>query len=1100
MPLAAIQEHFWFPDGSAAEQAPLTECVGLAVPVSLDSNALRTAVRAMLSRHEILRSAVRAEGGQPVQVVLPVPQPLPITEIALPLDPGADLALLRDQELTRFACTGIDPAAGGAIAFLLMRGGGPNGGDVLAVALHHLFLDATAVRLLLAELSADYDAALAGKPSPVPTPELQYSDFVRWESDTLFPAFEAADTAWWQATLRDAPTSLDLRPDRPRRRIKRGAGRRTAFVLPGVAGLALRGTARTLRCSPYALCLAGWAATIARSTGHPDLILGALAANRTVPQLKTLIGQLSNTVPLRLDLGGDHTLADATKRCSDTVAAAIEHARLPFNRIVRAIGAPRPTDRTTLIQHLFLPPVDAVGELRLGGHPVRVLDIERERGRFDTVVEIEFAGAEVRLWLEYDGDLYTPTGIDALVRDYAAVLRQWLARPELRMSELVLHQPVPAPLAPISAEPVRIQLPDGTPITVSLDRSRGADYWPVLTGVTGAEDLQLDSARSVHQPSPLLLAGAPTGLTARRDAQGRLEIVAGLPETAAAEPDLVENHTASTSDRLLELVTELWAQALEHPGLSADDDFFACGGHSMLATRLTAEMQETLGVPVRVRTLFENPTPGELTVHLRTANPELDKMLQLVSELGDLPDDLIPAVPNDPEHSETSVPSWPDTVVDVPLLSGQRQLWLAEQADPGSLTHTIPLVLDLSGPLRPDAFALAVNDVVAHQPGLRGTFVEVEGLPVQRIHPHTGIDVTVLDLTTLDETQREAELKRLEQDIAFTGFEITAYPLLRARIIRLDAQRHQAQLLFHHLVMDEVSMTLLMRELSTAYQARAAGHPPRLSRHEVDFGILARAEQDMLNGAEGERLRRFWVRELAGAPELRIPTDRPRGDKARFRGEFLERPASVAGAAAVRELAAAGKTTPFAVFCAAVAVQLHRLSGQPDILIGIPTANRTQRGAEQLIGCFLNVVPLRLDLSGNPRFDELVQRVRAAVLRAYEHQQAPFADIVRLLQRPRVTGKHPIYQVTCELQLETWIPARFAAGVDCDYRFLTHGTARYDMAFHGLLRPSGLSAMLELNTDLWDHASGHQQIDQVLRILDAAAAGPRTPIADLLPE
>ncbi|MFB8280257.1 condensation domain-containing protein [Nocardia colli] len=1096
MPLAAIQEHFWFPDGSAAEQAPLTECVGLAVPDTLDPNALRSAVRAMLNRHEILRSAVRAEGGQPKQIVLPVPEPLPITEITLPVGSGADLVQLRDQELTRFAGTGIDPAAGGAIAFLLLRGGGPNGGDVLAVALHHLFLDATAVRLLLGELSADYDAALAGDPSPVPTPELQYSDFVRWERDTLFPALEAADTAWWQETLRDAPTSLDLRPDRPRRRIKRGVGRRTPFVLPGVAGLALRSTARTLRCSPYALCLAGWAATIARSTGHPDLILGALAANRAVPQLKTLVGQMSNTVPLRLDLGGDLTLADATTRCSDTVAAAIEHARLPFNRIVRAIGAPRPTDRTTLIQHLFLPPVDAVGELRLGGHPVQVLDVERERGRFDTVVEIEFAGDEVRLWLEYDGDLYTPDGIDALVRDYATVLRQWLERPELRMSELVLTEPVPALLAPISAEQVRVELPDGTPIMLSVDRSRGADWWPVLTGTEG---LQLDSTRSMHQPSALLLDGSPTGLTARRDAQGRLEIVAGLPDTASAEPAVVETLTAPTSDRLLELVTELWIQALEQPGLQPDDDFFACGGHSMLATRLTAEMQETLGVPVRVRTLFENPTPAELTAHLRTANPELDKMLQLVSELGELPDGLIPDLPNDSEHS-APVPSWPDTIVDVPLLSGQRQLWLAEQADLGSLTHTIPLVLDLSGPLQPDAFAQAVNDVVAHQPGLRGTFVEVEGLPVQRIHPHTGIDVPVLDLAKLDETEREAELKRLEQDIAFTGFDITAYPLLRARIIRLDAHRHQAQLLFHHLVMDEVSMTLLMRELSTAYQARAAGHPPTLPRHEVDFGTLAQEEQQMLNGPEGERLRRFWVRELAGAPELRIPTDRPRGDKARFRGEFLERPTSVDGAAAVRELAAAGKTTPFAVFCAAVAVQLRILSGQHDILIGIPTANRTQRGAEQLIGCFLNVVPLRLDLSGNPRFDELVQRVRAAVLRAYEHQQAPFADIVQLLQRPRVTGKHPVYQVTCELQLESWIPAQFATGVDCDYRFLTHGTARYDMAFHGLLRPSGLSAMLELNTDLWDHASGHQQIDQVLRILAAAAAGPRTPIADLVPE
>ncbi|WP_055479797.1 condensation domain-containing protein [Sphaerimonospora mesophila] len=1110
IPLAAVQEHFWVADGSAAEQAPLTECVGLAVPGWLDPDALRVAVRALLSRHEILRSAVRQRDRHPVQVVLPVPEPPPLTEIALPhRDRAADAERDLHRELSRFALAGIDPAAGGAVAFLLLHGGGPAGGDVLALAAHHVFLDATAVRLLLAELSADYAAALAGEPSPVPAPELQYRDFVRWERDTLFPAFEAADTAWWRETLRGVPTSLDLRPDRPRRRIRRGVGRRTEFVLPGVRGPVLRGMARTLRCSPYTLCLAGWAAMITGSTGREDPVLGVLAANRGVPRLASLVGQLSNTVPLRLDLGGGPTLAEAVSRCSAAVAGAIEHARLPFGRIVQAVAAPRPTDRTTLIQHLFLPRVDAVGELSLAGRPVRVLDVERDRGRFDTVVEVGFAEDEVRLWLEYDSDLYTPDGAHALVADYAGVLRQWLERPELRVPELELQAPDPAPLGTTTIEPaetLRMELPDGTPVTLRLDRSRGEEHWPVLAGLTvaagpaRAEDLRLEPGRSVHQPAALLLAGAPTGLTARRDARGRLEIVAGLPATGSphAEPPGVRGTTGQ--DRLLELVTELWAHALEQPGLGPDDDFFVCGGHSLLATRLTADMQETLGVRVRVRTLFENPTPAELTATLRAANPQLDSMLELVAGLPDLPADAAD------EEADTgaagvaqtvsAAPDRLDAVIETPLLSGQRQIWLAEQADPGALTHTIPLVLDLSGPLRPDAFAAAVNDVVAHQPGLRGTFVEVAGLPVQRIHPHTEIDVPVVDLTGLDDAERDAELKRLEQEIAFIGFDITRYPLLRARIIRLDARRHQAQLLFHHLVMDEVSMTLLMRELSAAYEARAAGREPILPPHEIDFAALARAEQRMLDGPEGERLRRFWIRELAGAPPLRLPTDRPRGDRASFRGEFLERPPSPAAARAVRELATAGRTTPFAVFCTAAAVVLHRLSGQHDILIGIPTANRTQRGAEQLIGCFLNVVPVRLDLSGGPRFDELVQRVSAAVLRAYEHQQAPFADIVQTLQPRRVPGMHPIYQVTCELQLESWIPARFA-GLECDYRFLTHGTARYDMAFHGLLRPSGLSAMLELNTDLWDHAFGYRRIDQVLEILLAAAEAPHTPIGDL---
>ncbi|MFD7169151.1 condensation domain-containing protein [Streptomyces violascens] len=1109
MPLAVIQEHFWSSDGSATEQTLLTECVVLAVRGRLDAAALSTAIRALLSRHEILRSAVRLHDGRPGQLVLPVPEQLPFAEITLPArEREADARQDRDRELSRFAGTGIDPAAGCGIAFLLLHDGGATGEDALALAVHHIFADATAVRLLLAELAADYTAALTGTPSPVPEPELQYGDFTLWERESLLPAVQDTDTAWWQETLRAAPTALDIRPDLPRRRSRRGVGRRTEFVLAGVDGPAVRRTARTLHASPYALCLAGWAAMIARSTGGEDLILGVLAANRAVPQLQSLVGQLANTVPLRLDLEGAPDLADAVTRCSTGVAAAVEHVRLPFNRIVQAVAAPRPTDRTLLIQHLFLPRVDAVGELSLGGQPVRVLDVERNRGRFDTVVEIEVTDEQVRLWLEYDSDLYTPDGIRALVEDYAGVLRQWLARPALRLPELQLNAPVPIDPVPAGQEPVggkpaeelRVDLPDGISLTLLLDRSRGPEFWPVLIGLSGAraEDLELEPGLSVHQPAELLLAKVPTGLTARRDTQGRLEIVAGLPIPAADTPSPGTRTTVDT-DRLLGLVTEIWAQMLEHPGLAPDDDFFVCGGHSLLATGLVAEIQETLGVRVRVRDLFENPTPAELTAHVRNAHPELDHMLELIAELPDGGEAEAVVVSAEGGHRPATPPGGNDIAVDIPLLSGQRQLWLAQQADPHALTHTIPLILDLAGPLKPDAFAAALNDVVAHQPGLRATFVEVDGLPVQRIQPHTAIDVPTIDLTGQDDdAAREAELRRLEQEIAYAGFDLTRGPLLRARIIRLGAERHQAQLLFHHLVTDEVSMTLLMQELDTAYRARAAGQSPVLPLHEVDLATLARSEENFLAGPEGERLRRFWARELAGAVALRLPTDRPRGDRASFRGEFLERPASADAARMVRELAATCRTTPFSVFCAAVGVVLQRLSGQSDIVIGIPTANRTQRGADQLIGCFLNVVPVRLDLSGDPRFDELVQRVSGAVLRSYEHQQVPFAEIVQTVQPQRVPGTHPIYQVTCELQLESWMPARFA-GLHCEYRFLSHGTARYDMAFHGLLRPSGLSAMVELNTDLWDRTSGYRRIDQLLELLTAAADGPRTPIGDLLP-
>jgi non-ribosomal peptide synthetase component F/NRPS condensation-like uncharacterized protein len=1184
IPLAPIQEHFW----TAGEHGPtdgfLTECVAHRLRGPLDRAALAHAVRAVLARHEILRTTFVDHHGEPVMRVHPAPPDPPLvwagaTDTAEDVGFAAEPLAHAIDLVREFAEEGTDPAAGPLIRFLVVCLGADD--HVFALAVHHLVADATAVRAVLSEISDDYLASLRGAPSPVPQPALQYGDFAIWERDTLLPAALRADAPFWRESLRDAPAALDLRLDRPRPPVKGTQGRRRAFDFPATVGSALAGFAREQRTTPYAVCLAAFAALITRSTGDDDLVLGVLAANRSVPEVERLVGQFSNTVPLRIGVAGDPAFAELTARCTRAVVEAVDHARLPLSRIVEVAGANRDPSRTTVVQHLFLPVVDPVGGVAFCGLATSTLEVPRERGRFDTVFEVGTSDDGLRVWVEYDTRLYTDHGITALVEDYARVLTAWLGEPSLPLSALpltgppagagpsadlaealglsdadtlLLHPeaahadavrsaaqrvgahvvtagPVDAPdfLATMALVPAELfgtyvgratartlvtdacvaaddlarwtadgtrqalrlfQPPDGPLLVADCTGVPGA--WPVLRG--GGGDFQVGgapgggTALSPYAPGTLYVGSAATPLTARWNPLGRLEILDGVSFTRHGTAGDVKNDATTTDDPLVSLLCELWAQVLEHPLVHADDDFIELGGYSMVAMRLIAELDETLGVTVRVRTLFENPTPALLATELRRLHPRLDELLALVASApGDGMDDAAPAPVAAPPPGE-------DTLI--PLLAAQRQLWLAEQANPGTLTHTIPLLLRIDGPLDASALRAAVADVVARQAGLRGTFIEVDGEPVQRIAGHGDFDVPLVDLGGLPGPERDRRAQALEQETAYGGFDITRGPLLRARLVRLAEDRHVLHLLFHHLVTDEVSMTVFMREMSEFYQARAESRPASLAPLTLGFADLVRAEQDTLAGAEGERLRRFWRRKLANAPRPALPTDRARPDRATFTGEFLERRAPLEVAGILGSLARQRRTTPFAVFCTAVVALLHHLTGQDDVVVGVPTENRGRRGAELLIGCFLNVLPVRVDCSKDPSFAELLDRVRAELLQAYEHQALPFAEIVDAVRPERLPGTHPVYQVTCELQLADWVPVDLP-GCHTSYELISHGTARYDMSFHSLMREDGVSVMLEINTDLWDRETGLARIDQVLALLAQAAKCPDVPLSAL---
>ncbi|CAL9375796.1 condensation domain-containing protein [Streptomyces sp. enrichment culture] len=1013
LPLTPVQAQLWFAETMETSRTLYTESGGLRLTGPVDRAALGRAVLAAVARHEALRTVVPAPDGVPVMRVLPPPETPPLTFASVLGIPPEHRDEATRAAATDFVERAVDLAEGPLLRALLIDA--DEGTSVFVLACHHVVCDATSAALVLDEIVRDYEAFTAGRISSVPEPALQFGDFAVWERDTR-DAAEPAELAHWRETLRDAPDVLDLGAGRPRPPRKGTTGTRVEFRLGDDLADRLLALARRHRTSGYVTALAAFAGLVARRTGRDDFLLGTMVPGRDLPELEQVVGQFANTVPVRLDASADPDFEELIRRTGRAVSAAAGHGRTSLGRIVETAlpGGSRSDSRNALLQHLFLPRLSPVSTPRFGAAAAEPFEVDRTRGRLDTITEIDLSPGRLRAWVEYDTELFTADEIGLLFTEYAAVLRAWAEDPAVALSAL-----------PVTAvEPV------------------GEDTRPEEEG--GARTPSADSV-------------------------------------------------------LLSLVREVWARELGLPDVGPDDDFFVMGGHSMLSAKLVGRLGETFAVRLPLRTLFENPTPALLTAEIQRMYPEIDELVRSVAQLTGSLADTEPAA--DAEGTAGTGPAGDAAERLVPLAASQLQIWLAEQKNPGTLTHTVPMLLTLNGPLDTAALRGAVADVVARQEALRSTFVEVDAEPRQRIVPHLDVPVPLIDLSgTPSRTERAREAARLRQETAHTPLDLENGPLLKVRLVRLGEEEHVLHLLFHHLVTDEVSMTLFMRELSEFYRARTEGRAHRLPPLTTGMADIVADERAMLAGPEGERLRRYWVRRLTGARELRLDTDRPRTADIGQVGEFLQGWAPGDLLTRMSEAARERQSTVFTVFLTAVLTVLHRLSGENDIVIGVPCENRTQPGADRLMGCFLNVLPLRVDCSGDPTFAEFQRRVGERLLDAYDHQRLPVADIVDALRPVRSGDRQPLFQVTCELQLALWMPLDLP-DITVEYELVSHGTARYEMSFHGQARPDRLSVALELNTGLWSRETGLARIDDVLTVLRQATAegGGTTPLSAFLP-
>ncbi|HEX2250800.1 MAG TPA: condensation domain-containing protein, partial [Gemmatimonadales bacterium] len=573
----------------------------------------------------------------------------------------------------------------------------------------------------------------------------------------------------------------------------------------------------------------------------------------------------------------------------------------------------------------------------------------------------------------------------------------------------------------------------------------------------------------------------PTGKLQRIGLAEKLGLAAPGSEQARAQVGLSAPSTP-TEQRLM----EIWADVLGLERLGIHDNFFELGGDSLMATQVIARLRDALQVELPIASLFDRPT---------------------VAELGELIAQCLAD-----KASVTGTVTIPRRSATDPcrLSFAQQRLWFLDQIEPANPAYNIHVALRLTGALSVPILEQSLSEILRRHEALRTTFRTVDGQPVQIIASAKPLRLPVVDLSGLRTPDRETEVQRLAAEEAGSPFHLARGPLFRTMLLRLDAEEHVLLLTMHHIVSDGWSTEVLYRELGTLYEAfsaapgaRAAGGSP-LPELPIQYADYAVWQRDWLQGEVLETQLAYWKEQLGDSPPmLALPTDRPRPTLQTYRGARHEMVISRRATEGLKALSQREGAPLFTTLLAAFQTLLSRYTGQDDLLVGTPIANRTRVETERLIGFFANTLALRTDLSGDPTFLELLGRVREVALGAYAHQDLPFEKVVEELQPKRDLSHMPLFQVMFAFQNVLGAHGvggsslKLAPGLTACPLQVDSGVAKFDLTLYLSETEQGLKGSWQYNIDLFEAATIERMAEHFQALLDGIVANPERSLSKL---
>jgi amino acid adenylation domain-containing protein/non-ribosomal peptide synthase protein (TIGR01720 family) len=1118
LPLTAAQTSVWTahqldPDNSIYH---LGGCVAIRGALRVDVFA--AALDRLVSDAELTRARVVADGGTPGQVVAETPQwTLEHRDTSAEADPhAAALAWMRTD-----LDTAVDPMTGPLFRHVLFRVR-----DDLFLWYqrgHHLVMDGYSGPLMTRRVAEVYTALDRGEPVP-PNPFGPLTELVA--ADTAYraaPEF-AADRDYWAATLAGAPEPVSMSG----RRMTTARGLHVAnATLPHDVTERLRDLGRAVGVPLPILMVTGVAVPLLRATGGPDLVVGIPVTARTTRATRMVPGMVSNILPLRLSVRRDDSVAEVMATTSAALRAAVRHQRYPYDDMRRDLAL-LGDDRQLFGPHANI--MLAGERLRFGDlpaviHNLRMGPVDDISFSFHDQADDDLIGVDV----EANRDLYAHDQVCAHASQITDVLAALAgADPAARIDTIAprtgtttepyvldrflasvpdgvagdVYRPDDTPAAVkdpfvggrmAGTDEVARRRPDGTLelVRAAGDRTtlRGREIdlraVDVALGVPGGAVVCADElVVVVAEPVPDLSSRLPRGLRPDRvivaavlpvTEDGRFDRAAAEALAAAAPADELVEEGGGPASPHEEIVRGLVAEVLGRPDVDPDDGFFDLGGHSLSAVRLLAKIHEVLGVRLGIRDVFEARTVRRIAVLAAGTDR---------------------AVP----ETESSV----ERTADVSLSPAQRRMWFLNRFERANVAYNMPFVLRLTGPLDRAALRRALGDLVARHETLRTVYPEDAGAASPELRPATDPDLSVVPTD-------EAGLVGALVAAARHEFDLTTDLPVVPTLFELGPRDHVLLVLVHHIAGDGGSVVPLVRDLTTAYAARVTGAAPDLPALRLQYADHAARHDGRLGDDHDPDSVLYgqlahWRSTLdALPPELSLPADRPRPERASYAGDWVRFALPDELHAGIADLARAHHVTVFMVVQAALAAVLTRAGAGVDIPIGTPVAGRGDAALDDLVGFFVNTLVLRTDTAGDPTFAELLARVRETDLAAFAHQDMPFERLVEDLNPPRSPARHPLFQVMLAFQHDT-VPEFDVAGLHVAPGPSAPGVAKFDLTVRVAEEhtvsgaPAGITGAFEFAVDLFDPPTVARLVDAFTAFLAEVVADPHTRVGGAPPE
>ncbi|MCB0165295.1 MAG: amino acid adenylation domain-containing protein [Anaerolineae bacterium] len=729
------------------------------------------------------------------------------------------------------------------------------------------------------------------------------------------------------------------------------------------------------------------------------------------------------------------------------------------------IGYPVANTQIYLLDHRLQPvPVGVTGELYIGGVQLTRGYLNQPGLTAERFIPHPFATGE-RLYRTGDLARYIPNGSDRPVIEFRGRVDHQIKirgfRVELGEIEAVLNQ---HPAIQASAVIAREDQPGDKRLVAYLVNGQpsSANRYQATIDQTLIPDLREHVKRQLPDymiPATfMILEELPLSPNGKVDRQALPEPIQTSSKTQALPRTPAEQAMAT-----------IWGEVLGLDQVGIHDNFFDLGGHSLLATQVISRVQQTFQVELTLRDLmFEYTDVASLAEALTHANQATISPIEAA-----------------------------DRTSALPLSFAQQRLWFLDQLDGPNATYNIPVALKIKGPLDIPALIWSLNEIIKRHEIVRTTFQTEGGEGRQIIHPPIPLHLPLIDLRFISGPNQAGEVERLIQAETMTPFDLSQDLMLRANLLLLDDDEVVFLLTMHHIASDAWSTGVIIREMNALYQAYTQGTPSALSDLLIQYADFATWQRQRLQGDELAEQLAYWQRQLAHAPSLlALPTDQPRPPQMSHRGASMSFTIPKQLSQRLQNLSQQTEATLFMTLLAAFKVLLYRYSGQTDIVVGSPIANRNRPEIEPLIGFFVNTLALRSDLSATPSFLELLDQVRETTQAAYDHQDIPFEMVVETVQPERNLSHTPLFQVMFDLHN---VPQPALAMPDLSMHLIERDipTAKFDLTLTLQEVEEGLIGSCEYLTDLFEARTIEQMIGHFQNLLASIVTDPTQSIAQL---